>query len=370
MPGTFGKYLYPARDIHREAVVATEAPAPPDGSAYPFLHQLGKDLDAQLQDHDPFEEEKRNSVALFIVSVIAAILAPIALGLTNLAAGVILIGFFTAVLSGHAAWFKAWPTDVKPKTILHARQQLFEAAEGGQRLGTPLGQGAYAILCLADGSLTATALAERLGQAALTPTMARIVGLIVSIILAAALFVLVKAAAREGTKQDARKTIRSLHISNPVHAALMERRVGGALAYAYGTRDDSIRARSSLIALVVFLAITQFALRAGSFSGEETSTLDTLFNWIAATAVSTLVVFTVGGMYVSERRHTFLDPDSPTSKLILNKFPNETTLEKHRVRHELRWRRIAQNTARYFSARFKEERSAAHLAKDHPLPSF
>lgn len=362
------KNLYPTRDIKREAIAAAESPAPAAGTDYPFVQQVRIDTDAHIADHDPFQEEKENAARLSIISAIALVVLPFALGINNFVVGAMLACFVAAVLNAHAAWFKAWPTDVTHASIDAAKRQLAEAGEAEQRLGSILGEVTYAVLCLGDGALTGTALAERLGQSALTPAMARIIGLIVAVVLASALFALVKAAAREATKSESRQKIRNLQQANPVQAAAMETRIGAALNYTYGSHDNVIWARVSLVCLVGFMAVSQFALRLGAFGVEDAGMLDNFANLFAAIFVALLVVFTARAMYSTERRHVFLDEDSRFSKLILGKFPDHGSIDKHRSRHELRWRRVAHNTVRCFAGKFKAIRSDRNLAKAHPIP--
>ena len=360
--------LYTKPVIEKAAHDAVQSPAPASGADYPFLVQLVQDYIAQVASYAPYSEEKARAKVVCAIGILAMIVAPLAFGWTNMTVFLILTGGFTAFVGGFEAFFKHWPSDVTHATIDQSRNQLDSAGEAGQKLIGPVAKSIYGVLCLADGLLAGTALAERLGQASLTPRTAMVVGLVFSVALAAALFSSIKAAAREAQKAYARKMIRNLQTGDPAKEKAMVTRVGGTLGFAYGTRDDSIKARVVLIVLATFMALTQFGLRLGGFA-EDSAAIDNVFNWVAAITVSALIFFTVVGLYVTEQRNTFLDEDSAFSKTVLLKFPDHASLDKHQGKHANKIRQAAQNTVRLFVQYFNHERSVTNSAKTHPTPA-
>ena len=360
--------LYSKSVIAKAAQSAIESPPPPSGSDYTFLQQLQNDYDAHVTAYEPFAEEKKRATFVFVVGMLAAVLAPLGLGWTNLSAFLILAGGFTAFVGGFEAFFKRWPAEVTHDTIDQSRRQLEEAGETGQRLTGPVAKVLYGVLCMADGALAGTALAERLGQASLTPRMAMAVGLVFSIALAAALFSSIKAAAREAQKQNARKMIRNLQASDPAKAKAMETRIGDKLGFGYGSRDDSIKARCGLILLTAFMAFTQLGLRLGGFA-DDANGMGNIFNWIAGITVSALIFFTVGGLYFAEHRCTFIDEDSPHSKTVLSKFPDHASVDKQKAKHANKLKQAAQKTIHKFAHFFHVARTATNAAKTHPTPT-
>ena len=360
--------IYTKKFIAEAASNAVQDQPPAAGTDYPFVQQLKSDHEARIDAHDPFREEKVRAKMVCASGIAISALTPVILGWSYLSIFITLIGLLTAFIGGWEAFFKPWPAEVTDATIDQSRRQLEAAGETGQRLSGPVAKALYGALCVADGALAGTALAERLGQASLTPRMAMLIGLVFSVALAAALFSAIKAAARESQKAKARQMVRNLQKSDPAKAISMEARIGDTLGFAYGPRDDSKKARIGLITLTGFMALTQFGLRLGGFADEANATSN-ISNWIAAITVSALIFFTVAGMYVSECRHMFLDEDSPHSKTILGKFPDAVSLGKHKGAHAVKLKRETQDTIRAFVQHFNAERAATNAAKSHPTPN-
>ncbi len=252
--------------LEKAAAAAVNAPAPVNGNPYLEEARIGNSYKSELKRKPYFNAERRASKILGAIGLAGAVVTPAFMGWTNLSLAISVTGLVTFVIGAYQGFFRPYPIAVTQDTINEAKQQLEEAGEDGQSTPSVIGEVFMAALCIADGFLTGSAVSERLGQSILTPRMAMLVGALFGISLTAALFALLKAAARESRMADARKAIRELELNDKAKADAMKQRLGGVLNHSYSPRDDQIKMRATLCALVVFMAVASFGLRLSAFS--------------------------------------------------------------------------------------------------------
>jgi hypothetical protein len=264
---------YSTRNIEQDVAAALRSGAKPvNGEPYPEELRIINSFKSEARNKPYFEAEKRNAKIIGCIGAVICALAPWLMGWTNLSLALFIIGFVAACIGFHHAFFRAYPLAVNAKTIEDSKNQLEEVGESGQNAPNILHDTIFFVLALADGFLTASAATERLGHSILTPRMAILVGALVGIVLTASLFVMIKSAAREARKTEARRAICELEDSNPSQASAMKKRLGAVLGHRYSPRDNSIKVRVGLVVLVIVMAAASFGLRLGAFAEASANT--------------------------------------------------------------------------------------------------
>lgn len=256
------------RKLRQAAQLAVTAPPPPNGAPYATEAHIGHAAKAQYDKKPYFAAERRKALGIAAVGALGLAGCVLA-GLSYLTIGLGVAATVTISIGLQQALYKKYPMTVTHDTLEEAHNQLIESGEQHQAKASVVGEIFTAGLCCLDGFLTGGALASQLGASVLSPRMAVGVGAVVAIILTAALWHLLHAAAQETRQAKARRAILALEESAPAQALCMKERLGGALGYAYGPANNTIRMRVSLVALVLFMAMTSFTLRMGAFIDSE-----------------------------------------------------------------------------------------------------
>lgn len=242
------------------------ANAQPPNGIYPGETMLAGGFLAQLPHKPYFASERSSARVMGGLGLATAFVVPAFAGWTYASIGVFFTGLAVAYMGFYQGFFKRFPTAVSEETITESRRCLEESAEAQQTIPSAVGEAITVVLCAADAFVTASSAAERLGQTTLSARGAMFVGAAVGIALTAALWALIRGAARESRISAARLAISELESSNPPMAEAMKNRLGGALNHAYGPRHNSLKMRLALVALVVVMAVTSFAMRIGALT--------------------------------------------------------------------------------------------------------
>lgn len=247
---------------------AVSGPPPEAGAHYTTEIYIGHAAKALSAKKPFFASERRQAIGVAVGGALV-LGSCVWAGWSTLTVALAAAGIVTMAFGIQQGVFKKYPMAVSNGTIDEANKQLLESGELHQVKSSVVADVFTGALCCLDGFLSGSAVASKFGASVLSPRMAIGVGATVGLILTAALWVLLKAAAREKRKAEARQSIRELEQSAPELAARMKDRLGAVLNHGYGPRHDSFRMRASLVCLVLFMASVSFTLRLGSLIDSE-----------------------------------------------------------------------------------------------------
>ncbi|MDL2355535.1 MAG: hypothetical protein QFF03_09780 [Pseudomonadota bacterium] len=246
--------------MRQAAKNAVSGPKPEGKEHYTTEIHIGQAAKAMCEKKPYFVAERRQALTVAACGALGLVTCFWA-GWSTMTVGLAAASIVTIYIGINQGVYKKYPLAVTHDTIDEANSQLIESGEQHQVKSSVVAEVFTGVLCTLDGFLSASAIVSKFGASVLSPRMAMGVGATIGLILTAALWVLLKAAASEKRKAEARQSIRELEQSEPDLAARMKQRLGAVLNYSYGPRHDSIRMRAALVCLVLFMASTSFVLR-------------------------------------------------------------------------------------------------------------